>query len=472
MTDDDICWLSATALGRQIRARKLTSGAATSAHLNRIARIDPKLEAYITVTAERALADAAAADAEIAAGDWRGPLHGVPYCLKDIVCTKGIRTTAGSEILSDWIPDEDARVVRLLNAAGAVLLGKVNTHEFAFGATTQNTYGQTRNPWNSDRLPGGSSGGSGAALAAGLAMFSIGSDTAGSIRMPSAFCGVAGLKPSYGLVSTDGVVAQSYTSDHVGPMARSVEDLVLVMDVLAEPPPGHPASALQPDFTALGAATLDGLKVGIPAELMTVPLDPAVQECFNTITECLEAQGAVIREVSIPLLARATEINSAIVPPETMAQHQCWQATWFQGRTIRYGQDVSRLLAAGAAVPGTATLRAQRERDMLRQQMAAVFVTQADILITPTQPLLAVPRSRAFIDLEGGAMNVLQRIIHFLCGFSLTGVPALAVPSGFSPDGLPVSVQIVGPYLHDARVLAVGMALERVLDVLGHRPPL
>src|SRR5882672_9958733 len=242
MHDDQIVWLGAVALGRLIRSGEVTAVRAARAYLNRIERLNPSLEAYVTITEDRALSEAASADAEIAAGAWRGPLHGVPYCLKDIVQTAGIRTTAGSSILTDWVPTEEATVVTRLVEAGAVLLGKVNTHEFAFGATTQTVQAKTKNPWDLSRSPAGSSGGSGAALAAGLAAFSIGSDTAGSIRGPAAFCGVAGIKPTFGRVSAAGVVAQSYTSDHVGPMARTIEDLAVVLDAIAGHDPADPQS--------------------------------------------------------------------------------------------------------------------------------------------------------------------------------------------------------------------------------------
>jgi aspartyl-tRNA(Asn)/glutamyl-tRNA(Gln) amidotransferase subunit A len=463
MSDDDVIWLNALELGRRIRARTLSAASATRVFLDRIEALNPHLEAFVTVTAERALQQAAAADAEIAAGQWRGPLHGVPYCLKDIVQTAGIRTTAGSHILADWLPDADATVLTRLSAAGAVLLGKVNTHEFAFGATTQNIHGRTRNPHDRNRLPGGSSGGSAAAVAAGLAAFSIGSDTAGSIRMPAAFCGIAGLKPTYGLVSAAGVVAQSFTSDHIGPMARSVADLAPIMAAIAGPDAADPTclAAPSPDFLAIGRPDLDGLRVGIPVELMNIPLEAAVAAGFERARRALEALGARMVEVSVPLLAQAGEINGAIVPPETAAQHRRWQKGWFAGRTLRYGEDVAALLAMGAAVPGTATILAQRDRLKLGRQLARVFAEAADILITPTEPMVAPRRDDKPTDL--GAVT------HFLCGFSLTGLPALALPCGADEHGLPVSVQIVGPHLCDPRVLAVGLALEAAIGA-GRRP--
>jgi aspartyl-tRNA(Asn)/glutamyl-tRNA(Gln) amidotransferase subunit A len=457
MTDDELIWLGAVDLGRRIRAREITAAHLTRVFLGRIATLNPRLEAFVTVTADRALSEAATVDAEIDAGFWRGPLHGVPYCLKDIVQTAGIRTTAGSYILADWVPEADATVQTRLTAAGAVLLGKVNTHEFAFGATTQNIYGKTRNPHDLSRIPGGSSGGSAASVAAGLAAFSIGSDTAGSIRLPSACCGIAGLKPTWGLVSAAGVVAQSFSADHVGPMARSVEDLAAIMTVIAGPDAADPTclTTTPPDFRAIGPAELDGVLVGIPKELMTVPLQPAVQAGFARARTTLEELGARVRDVSVPLLARATEINNAIVPAETVAQHRRWQAGWFSGRQIRYGEDVAELLAKGSKVPGTATILAQRDRIQLVHELQGVFATSADILLTPTQPMTAIRRGETEIDLDA--------MIHFLCGFSLTGLPALALPSGADEDGLPVSVQIVGPSLHDPRVLSVGRTLETAL---------
>lgn len=472
MEDDQIVWLGAVALGRLIRTGKVTAVQATRAYLARIDRLNPSLEAYVTVTSERALSEAAAADAEIAAGAWRGSLHGVPYCLKDIVQTAGIRTTAGSTILSDWIPEADATVTTRLAAAGAVLLGKVNTHEFAFGATTQTIHAKTKNPWDRSRSPAGSSGGSGAALAAGLAAFSIGSDTAGSIRGPAAFNGIAGLKPTWGLVSAAGVVAQSFTSDHIGPMARQVEDLSAVMSVIAGPDPADPTCLTEapPDFVGLGAADLDGIRIGVVEELSSFPLQPGVAKAFKATLSLLERLGARTRRVSVPLLSRAREINNAIVPPETLAQHQRWQAGWFKGRDIRYGDDVTQLLATGAAIAGPATILAQRDRIELGHQLAAVFAGEVDIIVTPTVPMTATRPDQTTVDLDGQERNMLDSIIQFLCGFSLTGVPTLALPVGLADDGLPVSVQLVGPRLRDPRVLAVGQALEQAIGPLP-RPP-
>ncbi|TXL78793.1 Asp-tRNA(Asn)/Glu-tRNA(Gln) amidotransferase subunit GatA [Vineibacter terrae] len=472
MSDEDLVWFGAAELGRLIAAGEVTSRQATIAYLDRIAALNPALEAYVTVTADRALTEAAARDTELANGHRRGPLHGVPYCLKDVIATGGIRTTAGSTILADWVPDADATVAARLAAAGAVLLGKVNTHEFAFGVTTQNAHARTRNPWDRERIAGGSSGGSGAALAAGLAAFSIGTDTAGSIRLPAAFCGIAGIKPTFGLVSAAGVVAQSYTSDHVGPMARTIEDLAVVLDVVAGHDPEDPHSL--PNAPTDNAATLKqgvkGLRIGVPRELMVQPLQAAVAGAFEAAKEAFRELGADVREISVPLLAHASTINNAIVPPETAAQHLHWAETWFKARVIRYGEDVAALLATGRAVTATGFIHASRERKALAATLAELFATEVDLLLTPTVAVAATHPTQKTLDLGRREFDPLDVMIHFLCGFSLAGVPALAVPAGFDPNGMPLSIQIVGRRLDDARVLAAGRAFEGARPWSGFRP--
>lgn len=469
MTDDELCRLGVLELARALRHGEVTSLQVTRACLDRIEALNPSLQAFVTITAELALDEAAQADAERAAGRLRGLLHGVPYTLKDVVQTAGIRTTAGSWTLRDWVPDTDATVVTRLRSAGAVLLGKVNTHEFAFGGTTQTVHGSTRNPWNLARIPGGSSGGSGAALAAGLGAFSIGSDTAGSIRLPSAFCGVAGLKPTYGLVSTAGVVAQSYTSDHVGPMARSVGDIAAVMAAIAGPDRADPIclSCPPPEFRASGPATLLGLRIGVPEELMRFAIAPGVAQRFRVAQDVLLGMGAEIRPISIPLLAEATAINAAIVPPETAAQHMAWTAGWLSGLTIRYGDDVAALLETARAVPATATILASRARDSLRAQIDAALGSEVDLLITPTQAIVAPPVGATRVSIGDTQNDLLATLIHFLCPFSLAGVPALALPIGTAEDGLPASIQLVGPRLADPLLLSVGTAFERELASIG-----
>ena len=472
MPVEDLHWMGAVELGRRIASGDLRSRGIVEALLARIAATNPKLEAFVTVTPGLARSEADAADAEIAAGRRRGPLHGVPYCLKDIVQTKGIRTTVGSHILADWVPGDDATVVTRLREAGAVLLGKVNTHEFAFGATTQNIHGRTRNPWNHERIPGGSSGGSGAAVAAGLAPFSIGSDTAGSIRIPAAFCGISGLKPTFGLVSATGVVHQSYTSDHVGPLAREVEDIKAIMGILAGPDPGDPTclGGAPPDFTTLPHTDLSGVRIGIPIELMMLPLEPGVLAAFESAKATLASLGANVREVSVPLLADASKINNAIVPPETAAQHLEWAEGWFQGRTIRYHDDVAALLAIGRAVKATDLVWAERARARLRAQLDAMLRQEVDVLLTPTAAITAPALGQTEVVLGGEPHDALMTMIHFLCGFSITGVPALALPAGHDQAGMPTSIQLVAAHGRDAQLLAIGSAFQRATPHHRVRP--
>ena len=259
-----------------------------------------------------------------------------------------------------------------------------------------------------------------------------------------------------------------------GPLARSVEDLALLMAVLADPFAAVDDGELVDPrlFRGVGAASLEGLKVGIPKELMSIPLDAAVAVGLERQVALLEAGGAAVGEVSVPLLGRATEINNAIVPPETMAQHLFWQRTWFQGREIRYGDDVAELLAGGAAVPGTTTILAQRDRDRLRQEIASVLESEVDFLITPTLAVPATAPGQETVRVGDKTLDLLPMMIHFLCGFSLSGMPALALPAGFSDDGLPVSVQLIGPSFQDARLLSLGIALERAAQAPSRRPSL
>jgi aspartyl-tRNA(Asn)/glutamyl-tRNA(Gln) amidotransferase subunit A len=474
MRDEELVWLGAGELGRRVAAGEATSKRITEAFLARIAEVNPLVEAYVTVTAEIALAQAARCDLERERGHLRGPLHGVPFCLKDIVATQGVRTTAGSQILSDWVPARTATVAKRLVDAGAVLLGKVNTHEFAFGVTTWNTHAKTRNPWLRSRIAGGSSGGSGAAVAAGLAPFSIGSDTAGSIRIPAAFCGVAGLKPTYGLVSAAGVVAQSYTADHVGPMARSVEDLAIVLGVIAGPDAEDPNALpyATPDYAAELDRSIEGARIGIPEEAMRLPLSPAVAEAFERAQQVFRDLGAEIRNVSVPLLERASEINNAIVPPETAEQHLAWAQSWFRERPIRYGDDVAALLEWGGAVPATSFIRASRERALLREALTDALSRDVDLLLTPTCAIAAPQPDRGSILLGGKEYDVLGVMIHFLCAYSITGLPALAIPAGWDAEGLPLSVQLIGRQRDDARVLAAGRAYEIARPWSKARPSL
>jgi aspartyl-tRNA(Asn)/glutamyl-tRNA(Gln) amidotransferase subunit A len=457
VTTSELWWMTATELGRVMRTGQLSPVEVAQAHLDRIARLNPELEAYLTVTAEQALSAAKRAEAELAAGQDRGPLHGVPYSLKDIFATRGTRTTAGSKILADWVPDEDAAVTVRLDDAGAVMLGKVNTHEFAFGGTTQNSHASTRNAWDRTRIPGGSSGGSGAAVAAGLGPVSVGSDTGGSVRCPAAFNGVVGLKPTYGRVSCFGVVAQSWTADHVGPLTRSVADAAAVLQVIAGfDPRDHTSSrAPVPDFSTCLGASIRELRVGVPRELLEFALAPAVEEAFVTARQVLVDLGATVEDISIPGLAAADDVNSDIILPETTARH----AEWLNTRPEDYGADVLELLERGRALAPNYIL-ATRKRQQLRFDLETALSDQVDLFLTPGLPAVAPKIGQDSVQLGGERVALLAALTHFLCPFSLTGLPALVLPAGFDDQALPVGIQLIGRAYDEATVLQVGDAYE------------
>lgn len=473
MTTPDLCWLSLSEIHKGLRRRAFSCAELVDAFLDRIAAVDPKIEAYVTVVAEGARSQARASDAELAAGRDRGSLHGVPYSLKDIFATRGIRTTAGSTILADWVPDADATIVQMLAEAGCVLLGKVNSHEFAYGVTSQTGHARTRNPWDLSRIPGGSSGGSGAAVAAGLCAFSVGSDTAGSIRLPAALNGICGLKPTYGRTSCAGVIAQSFTADHVGPMTRSVADLAVVLQAIAGFDAGDPESSREPvrDYTESLERDLRGLRVGIPVGIKDGALQPAVADAFDATRQAFTDLGCDVVDVSVPLMRDAGEINLAVIMAETTARHDMWAETWFKGRDIRYGSDVQNLLDRGRAIGVKEFILASRRRRELRAQIDAVLEGTADVLLTPTLPFTAPKIGQDTIRLDGKETSVIEGAIRFVSPFSLTGLPALSVPAGLDESGLPVGVQIVGRAFDEATVLRAGHGFETAIGRDGRRPP-
>ncbi len=461
--------MTAAEMARRIRAREISAVEVALAHLERIEALNPKLEAYLTVTAERALEAARRADEEIARGRVRGPLHGVPYSLKDLFWTRGVRTTAGSRILADHVPEEDSTAGALLDRAGGVMLGKVNTHEFAYGVTTQNSLARTRNPWDPTRIPGGSSGGSASAVAAGLCPVSLGSDTAGSIRIPAALCGVVGLKPTHGRVSCHGVFGQSFTADHVGPIARSVEDATAVLQAIAGYDPRDPFSSREPvpDYTVGLGAGIRGLRIGVPAELFDLPLDPGVEEAFRAARLALADLGAEVLDISVPVLAGAQAVSADIVMPETTTRHEEWLAA----RPRDYGADVRALLESAVGAPASRFIRATVERRRLRFDLEAALRERADLLLTPGEPVGAPEIGAEVVRVGGREVGLVEAMVHFVSPFSIAGLPALVVPAGFDRHGLPVGIQLVGRPFDEATVLRAGHAFESATGWTRRRPP-
>ena len=463
MSDDALCFLSGAELGRRIARRELSPVAVTRAHLARIEQLAPKLNGFVTVTAERALAEAAAADREIAAGRSRGPLHGVPMALKDLFDTAGVRTTAGSRILAENVPVRDAAVVERLSASGLVLLGKTNMHEFAFGTTSDNPhFGPVRNPWDLERSPGGSSGGSGAALASGLCAVSFGTDTGGSIRIPAGACGVTGLKPTLGRVSRRGVTPLAWSFDTVGPMARTVEDAALLMNTIAGPDAEDEWCSTRPaeDFTRDFERGAGGLTLGVPREWFFEGVEPGIEAAVREAIAVLEREGARRIEVSLPGMADAHTAHHAILAAEAAAFH----GAWLRERPDDYGDDVRRGLELGQLIAAVDYVNARRVQAIVRAAFRAALA-EADVLVTPCLPQAPL-RVGEFMSREPAvAWN------RLLTPVNLAGYPAISVPCGFDGGGMPVGLQIVGRPFEEALLLRVARAYERATEWGTRRPP-
>jgi aspartyl-tRNA(Asn)/glutamyl-tRNA(Gln) amidotransferase subunit A len=461
MHDIDVAHLSIARAARALRDREFSPLELTDAYLRRIEQLNPTVNAYVTITAQRAREDARRATEEFAAGRVRGPLHGIPIAHKDLYETAGIRTTGGSKIHANHIPKADCTVARKLREAGSILLGKLNTHEYAYGVTTNNPhYGATRNPWDLDRIPAGSSGGSGAAIAAGLATATTGSDTGGSIRMPASVCGVVGLKPTYGRVSKAGVLPLSYRYDHTGPLTRTVEDAALVLNVIAGYDLADPASVRVPvdDVTAFLGAGVRGLRIGVPRGYFFDHLEDDIAAAMDLAIDVLVQLGADVREVDIPGVADGLGGTFGFV----LAEAQDIHAASLRHRPEDFGSDVREMLSS--YWPGTAELMAgQRAVDALTAAMRTMLET-VDVLVTPTTPITAPRIGQETVRYGGIEESVLGAMIRCTAPFNATHLPALSLPCGFNRAGLPIGMQIAGRPFDEATVLRVGHAYEQATD--------
>lgn len=464
--------LSVVEAGRLLRRRRLSSEELTRAYLARIARLEPTLNAFVTVTRTLALRQARAADRELRAGRDRGPYHGIPVGHKDMFLTRGIRTTAGSRILAGFVPREDAAVVARLRAGGAVLLGKLQTHEFAYGTLCDSpAFGPVRNPWDPARSPGGSSGGTAAAVAARLVAAGTGTDTGGSVRIPAAWCGVVGLKPTYGRVSRAGLIPVAPTLDHVGPIGRCVEDVARLYQVLAGPDPRDPATAGLPGPTVPSRVLhrgVRGLVLGIPREPFYARLDPEVDRLVARALRALEGLGARVEPVRLPRIAYAHPAALAILLAEGTAFH----ARWLRTRADEYGDDVRLMIELGLFVSGLDYVRALRARVRLRAELDAVLARRVRALVVPTVPVPAVRHGEGRVRVGADTESVHAAVWRLVHPFNVTGHPVLQVPVGFTAGGLPAGMQVVGARGDEATVLRVGAAYEA--DQGWHRrvPPL
>jgi len=462
---DPLRYLSITAASERIRAGSLSPVELVEAALARIERIDARLHSFITVTADEALAQARAARDEIAAGRWRGPMHGIPIGLKDIVWTRGVRTTAHSNVLRDWVPDEDGTVAVKLREAGAICVGKNSLLEFAYGTPgPDEAFPAPRNPWNLEYAPGGSSSGSGAAVAAGLVPGSVGTDTGGSIRHPSAVNGCVGMKPTFGRVSQHGVIPVSLSLDHIGPMTRTVRDNAHMLAAMAGHDPRDPNSAAEPvpDFLAGIARGAAGLTIGVPERLIaSVPHHPEVAAAFATAVGVLRALGARIVPIEIEGATEAHPASTPVLEYEAYHYHRERVAREPQN----YGAKLRERILSGARHSRGDYEAALAKREALKRAFAAVFDGGIDLIATPGREMPAVTM-RQFIEAPMAARGAFTRIYNF------TGLPSLVLPMGFTTDVLPLSLQLTARWFDEATIYRAAAAYEDATPWHERQPPL
>ena len=472
-TESVFTFASIPEVARLYRQRKLSPVELTRFLLERINKLNAHLNAFITVSEELALQQAKRAESELVGkrGDKsrrdRGPLHGIPISLKDNIYTAEVRTTAGSRVLRDFVALHDAPVVTALKQAGAVLLGKTNMHEFAYGTTSNNPhYGAVRNPWDVSRIAGGSSGGSAAALAAGLCYGSIGTDTGGSIRIPSSLCGVVGLKPGLGRVSTDDVVPLSPTLDFVGPLARSAEDAALLLEAIGVRGKGERRLRLG----RVPSSRSRRPRLGVPQEFFLDVLSPEVERAFQTALRTLEKGGARLKEVFLPLLPETEDAGNQIAWAEATHYHQ--HAGWYPAHAEEYGEDVRKRLEKGTKVPAVAYLQALQLRD---QFIAAFHVIlqeeELDALVVPTTPITATRVGEESVAIKGSIHPTRALLLRLNRPANLAGVPAISVPCGLTENGLPVGLQFIGAVTEELLLLELAYNFERACP-LGAQPVL
>ncbi|MBM2803068.1 MAG: amidase [Deltaproteobacteria bacterium] len=455
MNDNALCYLTIAEAAAGLRRKQFSTVELTEVCLDRIEALDGKLHSFITLTADLARQQAKQADQELQRGKDRGPLHGIPIALKDLYATKGIRTTCHSAVLHNWLPDHDAATVTKLQEAGTILLGKLGMHEFAFGGPSVDApFPAVRNPWNPAHIPGGSSSGSGAALAAGFCYGALGSDTGGSIRTPSSHCGIVGIKPTYGRVSRFGVIPLSWSLDHAGPMARSVEDCAIILQALAGYDANDNASAnvAVPNFRERLNDGIRGLRIGVPRTNWfdeNLGIDPQTDAVFNQALKVLETLGAQIIEIAGEPFSLARKANQTILVCEAYAYHE----KTLHETPMKFGSSVRRRILEGAFLSAADYLTAQRARTVLNEQIRANF-DKVDVFAVPGDP------------------NEQNLRPSFTNPFNLTGLPAISVPCGFTDGNLPAGIQFVAPAFQEATCFRVGYAYEQATEWRKQRPAL
>ena len=466
----DLTTLTLVEISELVRRRKVSPVEVTTACLQRIERLNPTLNAFITVTRDAALARARRAEEEIQRGQWRGPLHGIPIALKDLFDTAGVKTTAGSRVFEHRVPERDAEVVRRLESAGAVILGKTNMVEFAYGSNAAiSAFGPARNPWSLERNAGGSSSGSAAAVAASLCYAALGSDTGGSVRLPAAFCGIVGMKPTYGLVSTRGAVPLSWTCDHVGPMARTVEDAAVVLQAIA----GYDAAdatsirANVPEYRAALRRPAATLRIGVAREFFFDDLDLEHQRAIDEALVALRRIAADVRDTSLPSPAAGQESVRAIVRGAEAFQ---FHGEWVKAAPQLYLPETLVKVRSGGEVTTGGYIKARRELAESRRAIEKAFES-VDLLVTPTTP--GPPHTLAELNADmDTSMRLGTAYARNTSPFNAYGIPSISVPCGFTKAGLPIGLQISGPPLGDATVLQLAAAYERTSGARRRTPTL
>jgi aspartyl-tRNA(Asn)/glutamyl-tRNA(Gln) amidotransferase subunit A len=460
-------YLSINEAANDLRSGLVTPTELLAETLERIDTLDSDIQAFVTVMREQAYEDAEKAENEQRTGLFRSPLHGIPVGVKDIIAVKDVRMTAGSKVLADYVAHEDATVVEQLRRAGAVIIGKTNTHEFAYGTYTP----PTRNPWDLSRIPGGSSGGSAAALAAGMCLGAVGSDTGGSIRIPSACCGITGLKPTYGRVSTYGVIPLSWSLDHVGPMGRNAEDCAILFDAIARYDPRDPNSVSGPPGKASasligrpegrGPLSLQGIKLGVPSESFVAPLDPEVRAAWHAALLVLKEEGVEV--VDVELQRPTMAVYRTIQMPEASLAHM--EKGWLTNHLEAYSEKTRSRLLQGQTILAVDYLRAQQQRRTFSSNLRAIM-QGVNALVLPAIPMPAIPIEQADkdINIDGVTENATTALIRLMMPFNLAGLPAMSLPCGFTTGGLPIGLQIAGKPFEEAMILRIAHAYQQLTD--------
>lgn len=461
-TSSAIAWLDLSDASKKIQTRTISPVELTKACLDRIERLNPRLNAFITVTADSAIEEARIAEKEISEGKWRGPLHGIPMAVKDLIETAHVRTTAASRVLENYVPTEDAPIIQRLREAGGVLLGKLNLHEFAYGASSIiSHFGVVKNPWNTAHITGGSSSGSAAAVAAALCFGAIGTDTAGSIRLPSSYCGIVGLKPSYGLVSARGIIPLSWTHDHAGPMTRTVADAALLLQAIAnydsEDIYSHRFSPVH--YPAAMEEKASSLRLGVPREFFWQQLDPEIALAAEIALKLLVQLTAGARDISVPI-----PNDTAVFRCEPFVYHQ----KYLEQHAHEYHAETLRRIRTGERVTTAEYVEGYRKLLELRRDILRAF-EEVDLLITPTSPIL--PPTIAALEAAPQDLRPTEMLmLRNTRPFNVFGLPAISIPCGFSESGLPIGLQITGAPGAEGTVLALARAYEAETDWHKQRP--